>query len=56
MLYEMLTGITPFWPNTHADMYAKVLRDPLVFPEDESWIRTPRVSFEVCSNEILSFE
>ncbi|KAJ1018848.1 hypothetical protein NDA16_004652 [Ustilago loliicola] len=34
MLYEMLTGITPFWADTHADMYAKVLRDPLVFPED----------------------
>lgn len=34
MLYEMLTGITPFWAETHADMYAKVLRDPLVFPED----------------------
>ena len=27
MLYEMLTGITPFWADTHADMYAKVLRD-----------------------------
>ncbi|PWZ00240.1 kinase-like protein [Testicularia cyperi] len=34
MLYEMLTGITPFWADTHADMYARVLRDPLVFPED----------------------
>ena len=34
MLYEMLTGIPPFWADTHADMYAKVLRDPLVFPED----------------------
>lgn len=34
MLYEMLMGITPFWAENHADMYARVLHDPLVFPED----------------------
>ena len=34
MLYEMLTGITPFWADTHADMYVRVLKDELVFPED----------------------
>ncbi|EPQ26835.1 uncharacterized protein PFL1_05470 [Pseudozyma flocculosa PF-1] len=34
MLYEMLTGITPFWADTHADMYVRVLQDELVFPED----------------------
>ncbi|KAK0547508.1 hypothetical protein OC846_004814 [Tilletia horrida] len=34
MLYEMLTGITPFWADTHADMYVRVLHDELVFPED----------------------
>lgn len=34
MLYEMLTGITPFWADTHADMYVRVLHDDLVFPDD----------------------
>ncbi|CAD6957887.1 unnamed protein product [Tilletia controversa] len=34
MLYEMLTGITPFWADTHADMYVRVLHDELIFPED----------------------
>ncbi|CAD6946112.1 unnamed protein product [Tilletia laevis] len=34
MLYEMLTGITPFWTDTHADMYVRVLHDELIFPED----------------------
>lgn len=34
MLYEMLTGITPFWADTHADMYVRVLHDELVFPDD----------------------
>jgi serine/threonine protein kinase len=34
MLFEMLTGITPFWADTHADMYVRVLHDELVFPDD----------------------
>ncbi|KAJ3784045.1 hypothetical protein GGU10DRAFT_359097 [Lentinula aff. detonsa] len=36
MLYEMLTGITPFWANNHSDMYVRVLQDELQFPEDRS--------------------
>ncbi|PWN23392.1 hypothetical protein BCV69DRAFT_276084 [Microstroma glucosiphilum] len=34
MLYEFLVGVTPFWADTHADMYIRVLHDELVFPED----------------------
>jgi serine/threonine protein kinase len=34
LLYEMLTGITPFWAENHADMYRRVLEDELEFPED----------------------
>ncbi|KAF8899335.1 kinase-like domain-containing protein, partial [Infundibulicybe gibba] len=26
MLYEMLTGITPFWANNHSDMYVRLLQ------------------------------
>ncbi|KAF5360091.1 hypothetical protein D9757_013639 [Collybiopsis confluens] len=36
MLYEMLTGITPFWANNHSDMYVRVLQDELQFPEERS--------------------
>ncbi|KZT62721.1 kinase-like protein, partial [Calocera cornea HHB12733] len=36
MLYEMLTGITPFWANNHADMYVRVLQDELMFPDDKA--------------------
>ncbi|THH30223.1 hypothetical protein EUX98_g3957 [Antrodiella citrinella] len=36
MLYEMLTGITPFWANNHSDMYFRVLQDELQFPEDRT--------------------
>ncbi|KAG8805692.1 hypothetical protein FRC17_005381, partial [Serendipita sp. 399] len=36
MLYEMLTGITPFWANNHSDMYVRVLQDELAFPEDKA--------------------
>lgn len=36
MLYEMLTGITPFWADNHADMYVRVLQDELQFPEDRA--------------------
>ncbi|KAG6820663.1 hypothetical protein H0H93_013514 [Arthromyces matolae] len=36
MLYEMLTGITPFWANNHSDMYVRVLHDELQFPEDRA--------------------
>lgn len=34
LLYEFLTGITPFWAETHTEMYRRVLEDTLVFPED----------------------
>ncbi|CAO3625907.1 unnamed protein product [Cunninghamella blakesleeana] len=34
ILYEMLVGLPPFWAKTHAEMYNRVLRDPLEFPED----------------------
>lgn len=34
ILYEMLVGITPFWCENHAEMYRRVLEDPLEFPED----------------------
>lgn len=34
MLYEMLVGITPFWADTHSDMYVRVLHDELAFPDD----------------------
>lgn len=34
MLYEMLVGITPFWADTHSDMYVRVLHDELVFPDE----------------------
>ncbi|KAH8094692.1 hypothetical protein BXZ70DRAFT_896561 [Cristinia sonorae] len=36
MLYEMLTGITPFWANNHSDMYFRVLQDELQFPDDRT--------------------
>ncbi|KAI8372780.1 kinase-like domain-containing protein [Radiomyces spectabilis] len=32
LLYEMLSGITPFWAETHMEMYRRVLEDPLEFP------------------------
>ncbi|KAK9760971.1 hypothetical protein K7432_014489 [Basidiobolus ranarum] len=34
LLYEMLTGITPFWAENHAHMYHRVLQDDLEFPDD----------------------
>lgn len=36
MLYEMLTGLTPFWSEDHATMYRRVLHDELTFVEDSS--------------------
>ncbi|KAG8895067.1 hypothetical protein FRB99_000773, partial [Tulasnella sp. 403] len=36
MLYEMLSGITPFWANNHSDMYVRVLQDELQFPDDRA--------------------
>ncbi|KAI0299851.1 hypothetical protein BC826DRAFT_993729 [Russula brevipes] len=36
MLYEMLTGITPFWADNHADMYVRVLQDELQFPDERA--------------------
>ncbi|KAF8939277.1 hypothetical protein BGZ47_008233 [Haplosporangium gracile] len=34
LLYEMLSGITPFWAENHAQMYQRVLEDDLEFPMD----------------------
>ncbi|KAI8086168.1 kinase-like domain-containing protein, partial [Halteromyces radiatus] len=34
ILYEMLMGLPPFWAETHAEMYRRILDDPLEFPED----------------------
>ncbi|KAH6911129.1 AGC/AGC-unique protein kinase [Coprinopsis sp. MPI-PUGE-AT-0042] len=34
MLFEMLTGMTPFYAANHSDMYVRVLQDELVFPDD----------------------
>ncbi|KAG0211922.1 hypothetical protein BGX28_007204 [Mortierella sp. GBA30] len=34
LLYEMLTGITPFWAEDHAQMYQRVLEDELEFPPE----------------------
>ncbi|KAG0211253.1 hypothetical protein BGX33_004432 [Mortierella sp. NVP41] len=34
LLYEMLSGITPFWAENHAQMYQRVLEDELEFPMD----------------------
>lgn len=56
MLYEMLTGITPFWADNHSDMYVRVLQDELGFPDDramdqdtKSLIRGVSVSICDCS-------
>ncbi|CAO3656582.1 unnamed protein product [Mucor fragilis] len=36
LLYEMLTGLPPFYHENTDEMYRKILRDPLVFPDDMS--------------------
>ncbi|KAI7967007.1 hypothetical protein MJO29_000284 [Puccinia striiformis f. sp. tritici] len=36
MLFEMLTGLTPFWSEDHATMYRRVLHDELMFSEDSN--------------------
>ncbi len=33
ILFEMLTGITPFWAENRDDMYARIRSDPLQFPD-----------------------
>ncbi|KAI8877339.1 kinase-like protein [Backusella circina FSU 941] len=32
ILYEMLTGVTPFWSEDRSDMYRRIVNDPLEFP------------------------
>ncbi|KAF9159779.1 hypothetical protein DFQ26_006185 [Actinomortierella ambigua] len=32
LLFEMLSGVTPFWAENHATMYRRVLEDELEFP------------------------
>lgn len=34
LLYEMLTGLPPFYDENTHEMYRKILHDPLRFPED----------------------
>ncbi|KAK9471715.1 kinase-like domain-containing protein [Dipodascopsis tothii] len=34
LLYEMLTGLPPFYDDNTNEMYRKILQDPLRFPED----------------------
>ena len=34
LLYEMLTGLPPFYDENIQEMYRKILEDPLRFPED----------------------
>ncbi|KAL1924232.1 uncharacterized protein VTP21DRAFT_7267 [Calcarisporiella thermophila] len=34
LLYEMLTGYTPFWADTQQDMFTRVLEDDVEFPAD----------------------
>ncbi|KAI9011957.1 kinase-like domain-containing protein [Phycomyces nitens] len=34
ILFEMLTGVTPFWADTYTVMYNRIMEDPLEFPED----------------------
>jgi serine/threonine protein kinase len=33
ILFEMLTGITPFWAENRDDMYRRIRQDPLQFPD-----------------------
>ncbi|KAG9103747.1 hypothetical protein FRC06_008479 [Ceratobasidium sp. 370] len=44
MLYEMLTGITPFCANNHSDMYVWVLQDELQFPDGKAMDRDTKSS------------
>lgn len=32
LIYEMITGVPPFWAENHSDMYNRVLDDTLEFP------------------------
>ncbi|KZP01329.1 Pkinase-domain-containing protein [Calocera viscosa TUFC12733] len=34
LLYEMMTGLPPFYDENTNEMYKKILYDPLVFPDD----------------------
>ncbi|CAG8601002.1 10118_t:CDS:2, partial [Scutellospora calospora] len=34
LIYEMMSGITPFWANDQNRMYQRVLEDELEFPDD----------------------
>lgn len=34
LLYEMLTGLPPFYDENTNEMYRKILQDPLQFPAD----------------------
>lgn len=34
LLYEMLTGLPPFYNENTNEMYRKILQDPLKFPDD----------------------
>ncbi|KAI9280508.1 kinase-like domain-containing protein [Sporodiniella umbellata] len=32
LLFEMLSGMTPFWAEKHIEMYQRVIKEPLTFP------------------------
>jgi serum/glucocorticoid-regulated kinase 2 len=36
LLYEMLTGLPPFYSENTNEMYRRILEDELVFPDDMS--------------------
>ncbi|ORZ08141.1 kinase-like domain-containing protein [Absidia repens] len=37
LIYEMLAGMTPFWAETHMEMFRRVLEDNLEFPSSEAF-------------------
>ncbi|CAO3634275.1 unnamed protein product [Cunninghamella blakesleeana] len=37
LIYEMLAGMTPFWADTHMEMFRRVLEDNLEFPTSPSF-------------------
>lgn len=41
LLYEMLTGLPPFYDENTNTMYTKIMRDPLHFPSDERIVSEP---------------
>ncbi|KAI8084509.1 kinase-like domain-containing protein [Halteromyces radiatus] len=40
LIYEMLSGMTPFWADTHMEMFRRVLEDNLEFPISDAFDET----------------